>query len=133
MFWSTSARVASCVWVKNSGPIVMHEPYKNNDISCKNPFGVKKVHPGKIEPYLEVNAWTDWQLQDLISVLPRGLAHWTHWYYTGHIIASYCFQGLIRLPNLFSAIFCYNFKRLTREHKSHNYLSFSRLFISDHI
>ena len=34
--------------VKNSGLIAMHEPYKTNDISCKNTFGVKKVQPSKI-------------------------------------------------------------------------------------
>ena len=45
----------------------MHEPYKSGDISCKNTFGVKKVRPSKIESYLEVIAWTDWQQQDLIS------------------------------------------------------------------
>ena len=53
--------------VKNSGVIAMHEPYKSNDISFKNIFGVKKVQPSKFESYLEVNAWTDWQQQDLIS------------------------------------------------------------------
>ena len=28
---------------------------------------------------------------------------------TGHFIASYCFQGLIGLPNLLSVISCYKF------------------------
>ena len=44
----------------DSGPIAMHEPYKSNDILCKNTFGIKKVQPSKVELYLEVNAWTDW-------------------------------------------------------------------------
>ena len=34
----------------------MHDPYKSDDILCKNTFGVKKVWPSKVEPYLEVNA-----------------------------------------------------------------------------
>ena len=38
------------------------------------------------------------------SVQPRGLAYCTHKYYTGHIIANYCFQNLIGLANLLSAI-----------------------------
>ena len=60
------------MWVKNSGPIAMHETYKSNDISCKNTFGVKKVQPSKVESYLEVNVWTDWQQQDLISEFSQG-------------------------------------------------------------
>ena len=39
----------------NSGPIAMHEPYKSNDISYKNTFGIKKVQPNIVESYLEVN------------------------------------------------------------------------------
>ena len=31
------------MWVKNSGPIAMHESYKSNVISYKNTFGVKRV------------------------------------------------------------------------------------------
>ena len=53
--------------------------------------------PSKVEVYLGVNAWTDWQQQDLISEYGQGPAYWTHKYYSGHIIASYCFQGLIGL------------------------------------
>ena len=37
----------------------MHEPYKSNDIPCKNTFGVKKAWPSEVEPYLEVNSGTD--------------------------------------------------------------------------
>ena len=33
----------------------------------QNTFGVKKVQPSKVESYLEVNAWTGWQQEDLIS------------------------------------------------------------------
>ena len=33
----------------------MHEPYKSNDTSSKNTFGVKKVRASKVESYLEVN------------------------------------------------------------------------------
>ena len=51
----------------------------------KNHLRYKKTRPSKVELYLEVNAWTDWQQQDLIS---QGLAYWTHKYYTGSIIAS---------------------------------------------
>ena len=46
-------------------------------------------------------------------------------------LASYYFQSLIGPANLLSAISCYKFhilKGLTKEHKSHNYLSFGRLF-----
>ena len=42
IFWSNSARVAICnLWDNHSEPVAMHEPYKSNDISCKNTFGVK--------------------------------------------------------------------------------------------
>ena len=60
----------------------MHKLYKSNDISCKNTFGVKKVRPGKLESYLEVNAWADLQQQDLISEYGEGVWH------TGHIIIN---------------------------------------------
>ena len=66
------------MWVNNSGPVAMDEPYKTNDISCKNTFGVKKVQSSKVESYLVVNAWTDWQQQDLMSGYSQGLAYWTH-------------------------------------------------------
>ena len=64
-------------------------------------FGIKKVWPSKVELYLEVNAWTYWWQQDLISeyAYGQGLAYWTHKYYTGQIIASYCFQSVIGLAN----------------------------------
>ena len=35
----------------------MYEPYKSDDISCKNTFGVKKVWPSKVESYLVVNVY----------------------------------------------------------------------------
>ena len=60
------------MWVKNSGPIAMHEPYRINDISCKNVFSVKKVQSSKVQSYLEVNAWTDWWQQDMISEYGQG-------------------------------------------------------------
>ena len=72
-------------------------------------FGVKKVQP---ESYLEVNAFTDWWQEDLLSEHSQSLAYWAHKYYTGHIIASYCFQSLIGLANLLSAISCYKFHTL---------------------
>ena len=50
-------------------------------------YGYKKVRPSKVESYLEVNAWTDWWQQDMISKYGQGLAYWTHKYYTGHIKA----------------------------------------------
>ena len=33
----------------------MHEPYKSNNISCKNTFGLKKGAPNKVKLYMEVN------------------------------------------------------------------------------
>ena len=90
----------------------------------QNTFGVKKAGPSKVESYLEVSGWTDWQ-QGLISECSQGSVCWTHKYYTGHIIASYCFQIWIGQANLLSLYF----KRLTREHKNHNHLSFGHLFI----
>ena len=60
----------------------MHEPYKTDDILYKNTFDVKMVRPSKMESYLEVNAWTDWRQQDLISEYGQSLAYWTqilHW------------------------------------------------------
>ena len=65
----------SCMWVNNSGSTAMHEPCKSDDISCKNTSGVNKVWPSKIESYLEVNAWTDWQQEDLMSQYSQGLAY----------------------------------------------------------
>ena len=50
----------------------MYEPYKSNDISCKSTFGVKKAQSSKVESYLEVNAWTDWQQQDLVTEYGQG-------------------------------------------------------------
>ena len=50
----------------------MHEPYKSNDISCNNTFSVKLVRSSKVASCLEVNAWTDWQQQDLISEYSQG-------------------------------------------------------------
>ena len=29
-------------WVNTSGVKAVHEPYKSNDVSCKNTFSVKK-------------------------------------------------------------------------------------------
>ena len=49
---------------------------------------------------------------------------------TGHIVVSYCLQILIRPANLLSAISYYkisHFKKSTREHEIHNYLSFGCL------
>ena len=60
------------IWVNHSGPIAMHEPYKSDDILCKNTFGVNKVQPSKVDSYLEVNAWTDWRQQDVISGYEQG-------------------------------------------------------------
>ena len=93
---------------------------------------------GKVT-YLEENTWTDWWQQDLISDFGQGACiYWTHIYYTGHIVASYCFQSLVVLSNnlfTFSHILLQisYFKKLIREHESHNYLSFGCLFISDYI
>ena len=64
----------SYMWVNNSGSMAMHEPYKIDDILCKNTFGAKKVQPSKVESYLEVDAWTDWRQQYLISEYSQGLA-----------------------------------------------------------
>ena len=43
--------------------------------SCKNTFGIKKVQPSKVESYLEGNAWTDWQQEDMISEYSQGLEY----------------------------------------------------------
>ena len=56
-------------------PKTMHKPYKSDDISYKNTFGIEKVHSSKVESYLEVKAWTDWQQQDLISEYGQGAEH----------------------------------------------------------
>ena len=63
-----------------------------------------------------------------IRIRPRGL-HTKHINnYTGHIIASYYFQSLVGLPNIYHILLQISyFKRSTRYHKSHNYLSFGRL------
>ena len=53
------------IGVNNFGPMAMHEPYKSDDILCKNTFSVKKVWQSKVEPCLEVKAWTYWWQQDL--------------------------------------------------------------------
>ena len=45
----------------------MHEPNKSDNILCNNILGVKKVWPSKVESYLEINVWTDYQQLDLIS------------------------------------------------------------------
>ena len=75
----------SYMWGNNSVPIVMHEPYKSDDISCRNTFGVKKVQPSKVESYLEVNVqignnkiW--YQIMDKwLSILNTLILHWTHY------------------------------------------------------
>ena len=47
--------------------LITSHPYKSDDVSCKNTFGVKKAWPSKVESYLEVNTLADWRQQDLIS------------------------------------------------------------------
>ena len=93
----------------------------------------KKVWPSKVESYLHGSKpCVDWQRQDLISEYGQGLSEYKH--YTRHNIASYCLQSLIGLANFaFNHIllqFSY-FKRSTREHEIHDYLSFGCLFVSD--
>ena len=62
--------------VKNSGLIAMHEPYKSNDISFKNIFGVKKVQPSKVESYVPgsecINRLATTRSD--IRIRPKGLA-----------------------------------------------------------
>ena len=41
-------------------------------------FAVKKVRPSKVESYLEVNVWTGWRQQDLISEYGQGTQHSEH-------------------------------------------------------
>ena len=41
--------------------MAMHEPYKSDNISCKNTFGVKKMQPSKAELYVE---WMHEQIGD---------------------------------------------------------------------
>ena len=76
----------------------------------------KKVQPSKVESYLEVNAWTDWRQQDLISEYGQGLAYWTQNTTLDTLqLASYCFQSLIGLTNLLSSISCYKFHIFLKE------------------
>ena len=96
--------VASYMWVKNSGPIAMHKPYKSNNISCKNTFGVKKVWPSKVESYMEVNAWTDWWQQDNILEYGQGLAYWTLITLDTLKLAYVCFQSLIGLAKPYPSL-----------------------------
>ena len=65
----------------------------------------------KVEPFQEVNVWTDWQQQNLISDYRQSLAYWTQNYYTGHTTYNYsdCFQSLTGLANLLSTISSYKF------------------------
>ena len=111
----------------------MYELYKSKNISCKNTFSVKKCDQvSKVKSNLEVNTWIDWWS---IRIWPRGLSYWTHYYYTGHIIASYSFQSSIRLYLIFSFSHILSqisyFKRLITEHNNHYYLPFGRLFVID--
>ena len=53
LFWSTSTRVASNMWVKNSGLVTMHEPYKSKWYLMQKHLRHKKVQPSKVESYLE--------------------------------------------------------------------------------
>ena len=58
----------------------------------------KKGAPSKVESYLEVNTWAEWQQQDLISECGQGLAYWTqalHWTHSYIAIA-----GKVRLDQL---------------------------------
>ena len=62
----------------------------------------KKVRPSKVESYLEVKCMKRLATtRSDIRIRPRGfLILNTLILYTGHIIASYCFQSLIGLPNI---------------------------------
>ena len=64
----------SYTWVNNSGPIAVHEPYNSNDMSCKNTFSVIKLWPSKVELQVEMNAWTEWWQQGLITEYGQGFA-----------------------------------------------------------
>ena len=48
VIFSLTSEWDSCMWVNNSEPIAMNKPYKSDDISCKNIFGVKKVQPSEV-------------------------------------------------------------------------------------
>ena len=52
------------MWVNNSGPIAMHESYKNDESSCKNTFGVKKVQPSKVARIIATWKWMHEQIGD---------------------------------------------------------------------
>ena len=55
-----------------SGPIAMHEPYRSDDISCKNTFSVKKLKvesPGSECMNRLVTTTSD------IRIRPRSLAY----------------------------------------------------------
>ena len=67
----------SYIWVNSSGynySNINARTLQKYDILCKNTFGVKEAHPIKVESYLQMNAWTDWQQQDLILEYGQGLA-----------------------------------------------------------
>ena len=65
----------------------MHEPYKNNDISCKNTFGVEKVWSNKVESYIPGSECTnrlattrsDIKIQPRLSLLNTLILHWIHY------------------------------------------------------
>ena len=75
----------------------------------QNTFGVKNLWPSKVESYLEV---MHEQIGDnkIWYQNATKAVHTEHIKYcTGYVIASYCFQSLIGLTNLLSALSCHKF------------------------
>ena len=89
IFWSTSAGVAIAMWVDNSWPIAMPEPYQSTDISWKAPFCKKAmakwsgIIPGSECTNKLVTRRSDNRIKPRVSILSI----------TEQIIASWCFQG----------------------------------------
>ena len=70
-FWANTY----CSLRKASSPTSPFEKHPRKHvilILCKNTLSVKNVWPSKVESYLEVYAWTDWQQEDLISEYGHG-------------------------------------------------------------
>ena len=79
--------------------------------------------------HLSVNSilqqYIDWWQQDHQSECE--CTEYKH--YIGHIIASYCLQSFVISHILLQISY---FKRSTKEHKIHSYLSFGCLFVGDY-
>ena len=63
----------------------MHESYKNDESSCRNTFGVKKVQPSKVARIIPgsecmnrlMTSRSDIRIQPRLSILNILILHWT--------------------------------------------------------